>query len=59
MHPTTPTIKETQFDVTEKLYFAMIRAGIIIVDIMEAKVSIQADTYARRAIPFLTHLKEM
>ena len=43
MHPTTPTIKETQIDVTEQLYFAMIRAGIINVDIMEAIVSIQAD----------------
>lgn len=59
MTPTIPTIKETQIDVTEQLCFTMIRSGAKNVAIKEAKVSIQADTYARRAIPFLTHLKEM
>lgn len=59
MTPTKPIIKETQIDVIEQLCFTMIRSGIKNVVIKEAKVSIQDNTYARRAIPFLNHLKEM
>lgn len=59
MTPTKPIIKETQIDVTEQLCFTMIRRGAKNVAVKEAKVSIQAATYARRASPFLNHLKEM
>jgi hypothetical protein len=59
MTPTIPIIKETQIDVAEQLCFTMISSGAKNVTTKEARVSIQESTYARRASPFLNHLKEM
>lgn len=59
MIPTRQTIKETHIDVIEHLYFNIIRRGDKNVANAKAKVSIQADTYARRAIPFLIIFEEM
>lgn len=59
MTPTKPIIKATQIDVTEQWCFTMIRRGAKNVATKETKVSIQADTYAKRASPFLTILEEM